>query len=117
MERAPETMLAFISLCSTIYQHSASTSVWCIVWHSANKLTSFVSRALPCNIGKRSLYNLLSCLMAVVIKAFGVFGCLEKHLKYLFGLFYDFWGVFITSFLRNDGCTLGYTYTIGVNYL
>ena len=40
---------------------------------------------------------LLPSLKITVIKAFGVFGHLEKHLQCLFGLFYDFWGVFITS--------------------
>ena len=60
-------------------------------------------RALPCNIGESSVGKLLLSLTSMVIKTFGAFFHLEKHLQRLFGLFYEFWGVFIMSCLGSGG--------------
>ena len=62
------------------------------------------------------MVNLIFNLIAMVIEAFGAFNHLEKHLSCLFGLLYDFWGVFVMFCLR--GCsTLGSTYTVALGYL
>ena len=57
-------------------------------------------RAFPHNIGEFFAGNLLPSLMATVIEDFEVFCHLEKHLKCLFGLFYDLW-VFL-SYLAKE---------------
>ena len=113
LERAPETVPACIS------RGCAGTSAQCILWHSnfctvQTNRSAFFYRELLYNVGESSVVNLLPSQMAMVIEAFGASSHLEKHLKFPFGLFYDFWGIFFTSCLQSGGCPLGSTSTIRV---
>ena len=113
LESVPEIMLAHFCQCSTSFCHGVHICTeHTLMWHKTTH-PSLLCRALPWNIGKFFAGNLLPSLTTIVIEAFRKFCGLGKCLKCLHGLFYDFWGVFVTSCLRSGDHTLGSTYTIG----
>ena len=80
LERAPEK----ISVQS--FQRGNWTLAQCIYWYSNFGLvpiscSTLFHKVLPCNSGKIPVVNLLPSLRSMLIKAFGAYDYLGKHLK------------------------------------
>ena len=90
-----------------IYWHSTYIGmVYMLVWCKINLLV-LILKISSSNVGECSIGNRLPSLMELVIEPFREFYSLEKHSLCSFGLFYNFWGIFIISCLEKWRLHLG----------